>query len=60
MAKVSELAQLVGGKVLGDATRVIRGVADLASAGEEELSFLASPKYRKAFLETRAGAVLVA
>ncbi len=60
MALLSELARLVGGKVVGDATRVIRGVADLASAGAEEISFLASPKYRDAFAKTRAGAVLTA
>ena len=57
---VASLARLVGGAVHGDGERVIRDVADLASAGSEHLSFLVSPKYLDAFRHTRAGAVLVA
>jgi UDP-3-O-[3-hydroxymyristoyl] glucosamine N-acyltransferase len=59
MATVGQLASFVGGRVVGDAQREIRGVADLASAGPLELSFLTSPKYKAQFLATRAGAVLV-
>lgn len=57
---VASLARLVGGAVHGDGERVIRDVADLASAGPEHLSFLVSPRYLDAFRRTRAGAVLVA
>ena len=41
---VGELAELVGGVVEGDATYLIRGVADLAGAGLEEISFFAHPR----------------
>ena len=60
MARVSELAALVGGTVVGDGAREIHDVADLASAGPDHVSFLANPKYRDQALSTRAGAVLVA
>ncbi|OGQ83287.1 MAG: UDP-3-O-(3-hydroxymyristoyl)glucosamine N-acyltransferase [Deltaproteobacteria bacterium RIFOXYA12_FULL_58_15] len=59
MATVGTLATLVGGRVIGDCDRQIRDVADLENAGPRHLSFLANPKYRVAFMATRAGAVLV-
>lgn len=59
MATVGELAALVGGSVLGDTSRSIDDVADLASAGPSHVSFLANPKYRDQALATRAGAILV-
>ena len=57
--RLGELAARVGGRVHGDSKRVIRDVAPLETAGPEELSFLANPKYKKAAEETDAGAVLV-
>ncbi len=59
MQTVGALAALVGGRVVGDATRAIRGVADLVTAGPEQISFLANVKYRAQFESTKAGAVLV-
>lgn len=56
---VSELAAHVGGEVLGDGARTIRGINALAEAGPDELSFYGNPKYRKDYEATRAGAVLV-
>jgi UDP-3-O-[3-hydroxymyristoyl] glucosamine N-acyltransferase len=58
--RLGELAERVGGRVLGDPGRVIRGVATLESAGPDELSFLTHPRYRRAAASTRAGALLVA
>jgi len=58
--RLDELAALVGGEILcGDAARVVTGVASLEEASGAEASFLGNAKYRKAFLETAAGAVLV-
>ena len=57
--RLGELAERIGGRVHGDADLVLRGVATLADAGPDELSFLTNPRYRKAADSTRAGAVLV-
>ena len=56
---LAELAERVGGRVLGDPQRRCRGVAPLDQAGPEELSFLTSPRHRKSAANSRAGAILV-
>jgi UDP-3-O-[3-hydroxymyristoyl] glucosamine N-acyltransferase len=43
----------------GDADRVIRGVATLATAGETQIGFLANPRYRAQLVDTRAAAVVL-
>lgn len=55
----ASLAALIHGEVLGDASRELDDVADLANAGPRDLSFLANPKYAGLALETKAGAILV-
>jgi UDP-3-O-[3-hydroxymyristoyl] glucosamine N-acyltransferase len=57
--RLGDLAERIGAKVHGDAELLLRGVATLADAGPDELSFLTNPRYRKAAETTRAGAVLV-
>lgn len=57
---LSELARLVGGELVGEGYRRIRGLAALESAGPEEASFLANAKYERHMAYTRAGAVIVA
>lgn len=54
-----EIAEIVGGRVEGDAGVVVRGVAPLEHAGGEELSFLAMARYAAAFRDSDAGVVLV-
>ena len=56
---LAELAQLVGGTVLGDETVEISGVNTLEAAAESEISFLASPRYRREAEGSAAGAVVV-
>lgn len=56
---VGVLAELVGGKVRGNADLLISGVAPLDRAGSGEISFLANPKYRSQLDETRADVVIV-
>lgn len=56
---VSELAQLVGGTVVGDASRRITGVAQLNEAGASDLSFLHNQKYIEQLSVTKAGCVIV-
>lgn len=56
---VADLAQHIQGRVIGDGSQVISGVADLRTAQAQHLSFLANPKYQDLVLKTKAGAVLV-
>jgi UDP-3-O-[3-hydroxymyristoyl] glucosamine N-acyltransferase len=56
----ASIADLVGGKLIGDAAATITAVAPLDRAGSRELSFLASERYAGQFAESRAGVVLVA
>jgi UDP-3-O-[3-hydroxymyristoyl] glucosamine N-acyltransferase len=57
--RLDELAQRVGGAVRGNPARLVRGIATLAEAGEDDLSFLTNPRYRATAERTRAGAILV-
>lgn len=56
--KLSELAARFGLKLVGE-DRTVQGVNTLDSAGPDELSFLANPKYAASLAATRAGAVIV-
>jgi UDP-3-O-[3-hydroxymyristoyl] glucosamine N-acyltransferase len=56
---LAEIAQYVGGKVVGDAAVVIKGFAGLRDARPGDLSFLSNIKYKNLLSETKASAVLV-
>ena len=60
VVKVSELSELVGGTVEGDAAREVSGVNSLKLAVESDVSFLSNIKYKVQLDSTRAGAILVA
>ncbi|MCL2011690.1 MAG: UDP-3-O-(3-hydroxymyristoyl)glucosamine N-acyltransferase [Cystobacterineae bacterium] len=55
---LGEIAQFIGGKIEGEAQAQVKGVANLESADQTQLSYFASPRYKKALLSTRALAVL--
>ena len=55
---LGDLADLVGATVHGDRSLPIRGLAPLETAGPDELSFLAHPRYHRLLSTSRAGAVL--
>jgi UDP-3-O-[3-hydroxymyristoyl] glucosamine N-acyltransferase len=57
---VLELAQEVGGKVVGDAARVVAGCNTLMDATAEEISLLHNVKYTPELATTRAGCVILA
>src|SRR5262245_9049805 len=57
---LAELAVLVGGRVEGDAARVVEALRSLDSAAPGDLSFLSHPRYRDRARESRAGALVVA
>ena len=53
------VADLVGGRLLGDGTVRIEGVGPLDRAGPDVLSFAISPRYASNLGSSRAGAVLI-
>ena len=54
------VAEAVAGRLVGDGTVAVRGIAPLDRAGPSDLSFLGAPKYAAAFGASQAGVVLVA
>ncbi|MEX1025084.1 MAG: UDP-3-O-(3-hydroxymyristoyl)glucosamine N-acyltransferase [Planctomycetota bacterium] len=54
-----ELASTCDAALEGDGSRQLTGLASLETAGPEDVSFLANPKYEPALATTRAGAVFV-
>ncbi|HUF92381.1 MAG TPA: UDP-3-O-(3-hydroxymyristoyl)glucosamine N-acyltransferase [Candidatus Limnocylindria bacterium] len=55
---LGELAAALGATLEGEPGRVVTGVAPLASAGPDDISFLIDPRYREAARASRAGAFL--
>ena len=56
---ITDIVELVGGRYDGPRDRTVRGVAPLAEAGDDQLTFLSNPKYAPQLALTRAGAILV-
>lgn len=56
---IDEVARLAEGRIEGAAEGAVRGVAPLESAGPQDLSFVANPRYLPYLQGTRAGVVLV-
>ena len=56
---LSELAHLVGGKVIGDGNAEIWRVASIEEAGPGDITFLAHPRYRAHLKSCRASAIIV-
>lgn len=56
---LGELVGRLGGELLGDPSVVVRQIASLDRAGEGELAFLVSPKYRAALKASRASAFIL-
>ncbi len=55
---VATLAQMVGGRLIGDGSRRILGLGDLRTAGPERIGFVRDARYHAAAKATRAGALL--
>ena len=55
----ADLAKLVGGKLVGDGTRVLSSVAPLDLAVQESASFLSNARYFRQLESTAAGVVFV-
>lgn len=56
---VAELAERVEGRVEGDPDRLLHGVAPIASAGPDELTYVVGARYRRFVESCTAGAIVV-
>lgn len=56
---LDELAKFTGSQLIGNPLDRVTNVADLETAGPEDVSFLANPNYEKAMLASKAGVVFV-
>lgn len=56
---LAEVAELVGGKVVGDKTLVIKGLSGIKEAQKGDLTFLANSKYLSLAKDSQASAILV-
>lgn len=56
---LEELAKLTHSKLSGQPEHLIKNVADLESATEEDASFLNNPRYEQAMKRSRAGVIFV-
>lgn len=54
-----EIAELVGGEVIGDDRLVVTGINSLDLAGRGDLSFFSDRKYKENIKKTKASAILV-
>ena len=59
MTTLSELSDLVKGKIIGDPTMVITGVSEIQNGRESTITFLSNSKYKKYLPRTGASAVVV-
>lgn len=57
---LQEIAELVGGELIGDRRLVITGVAGIKEAEKGDITFLSNDKYLPFLSETRASAVITA
>ena len=57
--RLDEIVARLGGELHGDGSLLVSQVGSLLSAGEGQIAFLVSPKYREQLQRTRATAVIV-
>jgi UDP-3-O-[3-hydroxymyristoyl] glucosamine N-acyltransferase len=57
---LKEIAERVGGRVLGEDQGLITGINSLAEACPGQISFFADPRYQAALRSTKASAILIA
>ncbi|WP_447974010.1 UDP-3-O-(3-hydroxymyristoyl)glucosamine N-acyltransferase [Nitrospira sp. Kam-Ns4a] len=57
--KLGDLAQAIGGRLLGSADATVVGVSSLEEAGPSDLTYVAEDRFLKAAFASRAGAFVV-
>jgi UDP-3-O-[3-hydroxymyristoyl] glucosamine N-acyltransferase len=55
---LTEIAQIIGGEVIGDGNTIITGICGIKEAKEGDLTFVANPKYLPLMKHTRASAII--
>ncbi len=55
---VRDIAEFIGGELVGDGAPAIRGVSSIDDAGEGELTFVDNPKYKEKAKATRASCIV--
>jgi UDP-3-O-[3-hydroxymyristoyl] glucosamine N-acyltransferase len=58
--RLRDLAEYVGGRVIGDGSVVISRVSPIEEAGQGDITFLANPRYARFIAASKASAVIVA
>ena len=59
MPSAIELAEQFQASLVGDGSRILRGLAPLEEAQPEHISFLSNPLYRQQALASKAGALIL-
>ncbi|MPZ75738.1 MAG: UDP-3-O-(3-hydroxymyristoyl)glucosamine N-acyltransferase [Deltaproteobacteria bacterium] len=57
--KLSELAEYVGGRVVGDDAVIISRISPIEEAGPGDITFLANPRYARFLTNSKASAIIV-
>lgn len=57
--KAIDIAQLIGGQIIGDGEVVVNSPAGIEEAQENQITFLGNPKYEKYLYSTNAGIVII-
>lgn len=57
--KVSQAAEFIGGKIIGDPDVIFTGLADIKNASPTDLTFIYNPAYQKYLETTKASSVIV-
>lgn len=57
--RLKDVADLVGGNIIGDDNVIIGNIAKIEEAKKNDLTFLYLPSYEKYFIDTQASAILV-
>ena len=60
MFTISQIAEIVNGKIDGNPNLAIQGVCDLKNSRVDHLSYIVSNKYEKYFHQSKANSILVA
>ena len=56
---LKEIAELVGGSIEGDSSKLIKGIGALDSANSSQISYAVNEKYRNSLKNSNAGAFIV-
>ncbi|MDR3243743.1 MAG: hypothetical protein LBT79_03225, partial [Elusimicrobiota bacterium] len=55
----AQITKIVSGELIGDASKIIKGVNGLDKANEDEISFLSNMKYLSQAINAKAGALFI-